>query len=254
MTAAGIIAAAEGVAPGVARKPLLRRLRTWAPWGLGVFTFVLILIDLDIAPATVFRGLGRLGDFFVRMLPPSSGGDFWRIADALVETFAMAFAGTALAVLAAIPLGLIGAKTLISFGPAHFLIRRVYDIFRGVPALVWALVLISAFGLGPMGGVVALALADTPVLAKLYAEAIENADRKPMEAVRASGGGRLDAIRFGLAPQVVPVGASQALYYLESNFRNAAVLGIVGAGGIGSGWPRRASIARSRVWPTDRSR
>ena len=143
------------------------------------------------------------------------------------------FAGTFLGVVIAIPLGIIGAKNIVSFWPLHFLIRRVFDFFRGIPALVWALILVSAFGLGPFAGVIALALADIPVLSKLYAEAIENVDRKPIEGLRAAGCGRFDVIRYGTMPQVTPIILSQALYYLESNFRNAAILGVVGAGGIG---------------------
>ena len=145
----------------------------------------------------------------------------------------MAVAGTALAIVAALPLGLLGAKTVVSNGLLHFLFRRCLDIFRGVPALVWALIFISAFGLGPFAGVVALAFADIPNLAKLFAETLENCDRGPVEGARASGVSKILEIRFGLVPQVAPVLASQCLYYLESNFRHAAVLGIVGAGGIG---------------------
>ncbi|MEL6488193.1 MAG: ABC transporter permease subunit, partial [Pseudomonadota bacterium] len=84
--------------------------------------------------------------------------------------FAMAFSGTSISVLLSIPLGLVGAKTIVSFGPLHFAIRRFFDFFRGVPALVWALVFVSAFGLGPFAGVIALVLADIPVMSKLYAE------------------------------------------------------------------------------------
>jgi ABC-type methionine transport system permease subunit len=132
-----------------------------------------------------------------------------------------------------LPLGVIGAKTVVSQPVLHFVFRRSLDWFRGVPSLVWALILVSAFGLGPFGGVIALALADIPSLAKLFSEAIENADEKPLDGVRAAGVSPLMALRYGLAPQVVPVMASQVLFFLESNFRNAAVLGIVGAGGIG---------------------
>ncbi len=107
------------------------------------------------------------------------------------------------------------------------------DLFRGVPALVWALILVSAFGLGPFPGVCALALADTPHLAKLFAESIEGVDRRPIDGVRSTGASPLSVIRLALLPQVAPMMASQCLYYLESNFRHAAVLGIVGAGGIG---------------------
>lgn len=228
-----LISEAELLAPGLINRTLLDRARSVAPFILGVAAFIWICIDVDLSPATLLSGFSKLGDFLGNMFPPSSGGALPRILRAIVETFGMAFAGTFLAVVFAMPLGIIGAKNIVAFGPLHFLIRRVFDFFRGIPALIWALILVTAFGLGPFAGVIALALADLPVLSKLYAEAIENVDRKPIEGLRAAGCGRLDVIRYGIAPQVLPLMLSQALYYLESNFRNAAVLGVVGAGGIG---------------------
>ncbi|WP_273242518.1 phosphonate ABC transporter, permease protein PhnE [Hyphomonas atlantica corrig.] len=228
-----LIAEAEALSPGLVRRTFADRIKSVAPFFLGLTAFIWICIDIDLSPATFLSGFSKLGDFLGNMFPPSSGGQLPRILNAILETFGMAFAGTFLGVVIAIPLGIIGAKNIISFGPLHFLIRRVFDFFRGIPALVWALVLVSAFGLGPFAGVVALALADIPVLSKLYAEAIENVDRKPIEGLRAAGCGRFDVIRYGIMPQVTPIILSQALYYLESNFRNAAILGVVGAGGIG---------------------
>jgi phosphonate transport system permease protein len=189
--------------------------------------------DVGFSPARLITGTGRLARLLATMIPPSSGGQLLHILQALGETLAMAFVGTVLAALAALPLGILGAKTVVSQPAVHFAFRRVLDLSRGVPALVWALILVSAFGLGPFAGVCALALADIPHLAKLFAEAIENADSKPIDGVRSTGAGPLDVIRFGLLPQVAPVMASQCLFYLESNFRHAAILGIVGAGGIG---------------------
>lgn len=195
--------------------------------------FIAMCVDLKLAPDALFNGLDKLSTFGRAAWPPSDGGDLARIVKALAETFAMAFAGTVLAALAAVPLGVLGAKTVVSQPLLHFGFRRVLDWFRGVPSLVWALILVSAFGLGPFGGVIALALADVPSLAKLFSEAIENCDDKPMDGVRSAGVPPLMVLRYGLAPQVIPVMASQCLFFLESNFRNAAVLGIVGAGGIG---------------------
>lgn len=189
--------------------------------------------DVGFSPARLITGTGALGRLLAAMVPPSSGGQLLHILHALGETLAMAFVGTLIGALAALPLGILGAKTVVSQPAVHFAFRRALDLFRGVPALVWALILVSAFGLGPFAGVCALALADIPHLAKLFAEAIENADSKPVDGVRSTGAPPLDVIRFGLLPQVAPVMASQCLYYLESNFRHAAVLGIVGAGGIG---------------------
>ena len=200
---------------------------------LGLAVLAKMAADVGFSPMRLITGTGRLGRLLGAMVPPSDGGQFVHILQSLGETLAMAFVGTVLAALAALPLGVLGAKTVVPQPLLHFGFRRVLDLFRGVPALVWALILVSAFGLGPFAGVCALALADIPHLAKLFAEAIENADSKPADGVRSTGASPLGVIRFGLLPQVAPVLASQCLYYLESNFRHAAVLGIVGAGGIG---------------------
>ena len=188
-------------------------------------------IDLDLRGAAFVAGLSKLARLASTMVPPSDGGDLARIVRALAETFAMAFAGTVIAAVVALIPGIVGAKTVVAQPALHFGFRRMLDMFRGVPALVWALIFVAAFGLGPFGGVLALALADIPSLAKLYAEAIENCDDRPMEGLRASGARPLAVLRLGLLPQVAPIMASQTLFFLESNFRHAAVLGIVG--GIG---------------------
>jgi phosphonate transport system permease protein len=200
---------------------------------LGLAAVAAIIMDLGLSPKGMAAGFEKLGRFLLAMVPPSDGGDLPRIVTALMETLAMALAGTCIAVLAAIPLGVIGAKNVVRNPLFHFLYRRGLDIFRGVPALVWALIFVAAFGLGPFGGVLALAAADIPSLSKLFAEALENGDPGPVEGARAAGASPLLELRFGLAPQMAPIMASQCLYFLESNFRHAAVLGIVGAGGIG---------------------
>jgi phosphonate transport system permease protein len=224
---------ALAAAPHLLRPSWLGRLGHVAVLTLVVAILIAMIVDLQLAPGAIFAGVHKLGLFAHTAFPPSDGGQLARILRAMVETFAMAFAGTVLAAVAAAPLGLIGAKTVVRQPVVHFVFRRALDWFRGVPSLVWALILVSAFGLGPFGGVIALALADVPRLAKLFSEAIENGDERPMEGVRAAGVSPLMALRYGLAPQVAPVIASQCLFFLESNFRNAAVLGIVGAGGIG---------------------
>lgn len=227
------IAEALRIAPRALRRPPLERLGRAAAFTLIAAGFVAMCISVDLTPAAFAKGFTKLMGFLASMFPPTANGGEMRILGALAATFAMAVAGTALAVLGALPLGLLGAKTVVRQPVIHFFIRRTFDVFRGIPALVWALMLIVAFGLGPFGGVIALALSDVPRLAKLYAEALENADTRPQEGILAAGGGWVEAIRFGLLPQVAPVMASQSLYVLESNFRNAAILGIVGAGGIG---------------------
>jgi phosphonate transport system permease protein len=224
---------AIAIAPNLVRIPLLQSIKHWGLWLLGATIFATLCLGVDITPSAFVKGFGNLVRFLGAMFPPSADGQEVRILQALAATFAMAVAGTFLGILAALPLGLLGAKTVVGQPILHFFIRRTFDVFRAIPALVWALILIVAFGLGPFGGVMALALSDVPRLAKLFAEAIENCDPRPQEGIRASGGQNSAALRFGLLPEVVPVMASQSLYVLESNFRNAAILGIVGAGGIG---------------------
>jgi len=228
-----LVEPAQEIVPPVAYSPWPGLIRGILAATAGVAVLVAMMIDLKMAPETLLSGTSKLGRFLSSMVPPSDGDDSPRVLRSLAETFAMAVSGTVLAIVAAVPLGLLGAKTVVRNGALHFIFRRCLDIFRGVPALVWALIFISAFGLGPFAGVVALACADIPNLAKLFAETLENCDRGPVEGTRASGVAKFLEIRFGLAPQVAPVMASQCLYYLESNFRHAAVLGIVGAGGIG---------------------
>ncbi len=227
------LAAARRIAPQALQPTLGQRLLRIMGLGLLAAGFVAMCINVDLTPAVFGKGFAKLLGFLSVMFPPTANGGELRILSALAATFAMAVAGTALAVVAAAPLGLIGARTVVRQPVIHFIIRRSFDVLRGIPALVWALMLIVAFGLGPFGGVIALALSDLPRLAKLYAEALENADAGPQEGIRSTGGGAVAAIRFGLIPQVLPVMSSQSLYVLESNFRNAAILGIVGAGGIG---------------------
>ncbi|MBI1338921.1 phosphonate ABC transporter, permease protein PhnE [bacterium] len=231
-SAADIARAAEAAPQGL-DPPLSRRMIVAVGWVLGLAIFVLLLRDLGLSFDQFGRGVEKLGRFFSAMWPPSDGGQLPRILRSLAETFAMAFLGTFLGAVAAVPLGLLGAKTIVGQAVIHFLLRRSFDVFRGIPALVWALILISALGLGPLAGILALALEDAPRMAKLFAETIENADERQKEGVRSTGASSLAVLRFGLAPQVAPVWASQMLYFLERNFRSAAVLGIVGAGGIG---------------------
>ena len=134
------------------------------------------------------------------------------------------------------------ARNVVPSGVFRFLTRRVFDVFRGLDQLIWALVFVRAMGLGPIAGILAIFVSDTGVLAKLYAEAIENADRGQVDGIRSTGAAGLMTLRLGVLPQVLPVMLSQALYQLESNSREATILGLVGAGGIGLRLSERIQI------------
>lgn len=206
-------------------------------WGIGLAAVALLValyaylgfFDL----AMIATGIGRLGDILGFMLPPAGFSEIGQLLYAVLQTLGMAFAGSVLANVLGVPLGFLAARNVVASRVLHFLVRRVLDVIRGVDVLIWALVFISVVGLGPFAGILAIVVSDTGALAKLYGEAIESLDRRPRDAVQASGGNRLQAIRFGLVPQVLPLILSNAIYFFESNTRNATVLGVVGAGGIG---------------------
>jgi phosphonate transport system permease protein len=218
--------AAFGATP---RTRLLRIIGAAAALGWLAFLFWWF----DITPTRLWNGLSGLGVIVTLMIPPSPGEQWVEILKGIAESIAMAFLGTLVAAIIAVPLGFLGAGNVVTNTLAHFSLRRVFDGFRGVDQLIWALAYVRAVGLGPLAGVLAIATADIAVLAKLYAEAIENAEKRQAEGIDAVGGSRLLRTRFGLLPQVLPVMVAQALYFLESNTRSAAILGVVGAGGIG---------------------
>jgi phosphonate transport system permease protein len=191
------------------------------------------LFALDISPVRVWNGLGQLGTILVLMVPPSPGTHFWLYLSALGQTLSIAFFGTVLAALLSLPLGFLAARNVVANRLVHVLTRRSLDTIRCIDTLIWALIWINVVGLGPFAGALAIASSDFGALAKLMSEAIETADQRPVEGVLGSGGGRLAAIRFGIVPQILPVYASQLLYFFESNTRSATIIGIVGAGGIG---------------------
>ena len=200
---------------------------------LGLFVYGLSTLETTLW--RVLAGFGNLGSFVVLMLPRDPGS--WTRAiifvKALFETIAIAFLGTVLAAFLALPFGFLAARNVVANRIIHFLARRSLDTVRGVDALIWALIWINVVGLGPFAGMLAIMTSDFGAFGKLYSEAIEAADRKAVEGVSSVGGGKAHQIRFGLLPQVLPVIASQVLYFIESNTRSSTIIGIVGAGGIG---------------------
>jgi phosphonate transport system permease protein len=205
--------------------------------GLGIVLFFAWFIGalwyFDFSPTRLWNGLNGLGTILVLMIPPSPGELWVEILKGIAESVAMAFLGTFMAAIVAVPLGFMGARNVVTATLLRFSLRRVFDGMRGVDQLIWALAFVRAVGLGPLAGVLAIFVSDIAVLSKLYAEAIENAEKRQAEGVTAAGGSRLLGIRFGLLPQVAPVMLAQALYFFESNTRSASILGVVGAGGIG---------------------
>ena len=184
----------------------------------------------------ILTGIERFATVASFMFPPvlwTTWEEWMPILEGLGETLAIAFLGTILGLVLAFPLSFLGAKNITRFFPLRMAARRSYDIIRAFETLILALIFIRAFGLGPLAGILAIAVSEIGTFAKLFSEALENTSKKPVEGVVASGGSRLQSILFGIMPQVSPVHISVILYNFESNVRSGTILGIVGAGGIG---------------------
>jgi phosphonate transport system permease protein len=227
------IAATRARYPLAFEAPLLVRLRIRATW-LAFFVLTAYCFwTFNLSPVRLWQGSGTLVDIASRMFPPTVGDAFNDYLWALFQTIAMAFLGTIIAAVLAVPLGLMCARNIMPVRIAQFLFRRTSDTLRGIDQVIWALIFVRAVGLGPLAGILAIIISDTGTLAKLFSEAIENADKKQAEGIRACGGNPVQTIRHGIIPQVLPVMLSNVLYIFESNTRSATILGIVGAGGIG---------------------
>lgn len=230
------IAAVRARVPRAFRAPLPVRLRQIALRAGMIGLFLWCLYDFNITPARIWIGLERLGTVLSFMFPPhiwTSWEAFSEILKGLGETLAIAFLGTLIGAVFAFPLSFLGARNINRLTFWRLGARRGYDVIRAFETLILALIFIRAFGLGPLPGILAIAVSEIGTFAKLFSEAIENTSEKPVEGVRASGGSRLQQIRFGIMPQVSPVMLSILLYNFESNVRSGTILGIVGAGGIG---------------------
>ena len=221
-----------GAVPPPPSRPLGDRLIDLVVWG-GLAVLLIVSfgpVELKKLPL-LFSNSQNMQEFGRSFLHP----DFtnWKIyISAMWLTIQIALWGTLLAILLAVPLGLAAARNV---APPWIQqpVRRVLDLLRAVPDLVVGTIFIVAVGLGPFAGVLAIAVNTGGVLGKLFSEAVETIDPRPVEGVRATGAAPLQEVVWGVIPQVAPLWTSYALYRFESNSRSATVLGLIGAGGIG---------------------
>ena len=203
----------------------------YASWAAALALLAWAWKGAEIRPLDLVRDAGNIGIYLSDFFPPDFGD--WRIyVREMVVTIHIALWGTLLAVLAAVPLGL-AASANIAPAWIHQPVRRIMDACRAINEMVFAMLFIVAVGLGPFAGVLALMVHTTGTLAKLFSEAVEAIDPRPVEGIRATGAHPLVEIVYGVIPQVLPLWLSFTLYRFESNVRSAAVVGMVGAGGIG---------------------
>ncbi|EGO64218.1 phosphonate ABC transporter, permease protein PhnE [Acetonema longum] len=189
--------------------------------------------DLAISPAKFVKGIPSLLHFLARMFPP----DLAIVPDllgAMLTTVEVALWGTLLAVAVSLLLSLGAAKNLFGGNMIVYTVSRtLLSILRSLPDMIWALIFVAAVGLGAFPGVLALTVYSCGELGKLYAEAMENIDPGPKEALESTGASLFRTIRWAIVPQILPEIITYSLYRLESNVRHAFVLGMVGAGGLG---------------------
>ena len=213
----------------------LQRIRSAAPFVICGLLLIFALWRQGVGMSMIVDGVANLGFIVGLMMPPNP--ETWHRVGyylfQLEQTLGIAFLGTLVAAALALPFGFLAAKNVVPNFIVHLLSRRLFDTMRGVDTLVWALIWINVVGLGPFAGTLAIICSDFGALGKLFSEAIETADRKPVEGVISAGGNELMAVRYGILPQILPVILSQVLYFFESNTRAATIIGIVGAGGIG---------------------
>ncbi len=211
------------------------RTRRSLAWYLGWAGVVLLLVasweGADMRPMDLLRDSANMAAYAREFFPPNF--THWQIyVREMVVTLQIAVWGTALAVLTAVPLGLLASSNIAPWW-IYQPVRRVLDAFRAINEMVFAMLFVVAVGLGPFAGVLALWVHTAGTLGKLFSEAVEAIDPQPVEGIRSTGASAMHEILYGVIPQVMPLWISYTLYRFEANVRSASVVGMVGAGGIG---------------------
>lgn len=213
-------------------------------WALFALCFGVSLYVTRVDIAALVEGLPRTTDFLVKMIPPigwsTFGADvgewYWGIGkwlNSLLNTLLMAYLATVLGTTIGGALSFLAARNLVKSYAVYWITRRVLEIARTVPDIVWALLFVLAFGIGPLAGVLAITVHTIGAQGKLFAEVNENVSMLPIDGIRASGGNWLHEMRYGVLPQALPNYMSYSFWRIELNVRSATIVGFVGAGGIG---------------------
>jgi phosphonate transport system permease protein len=200
-------------------------------WGAILLLLAASWKGADMRPLELIRDSGNMSSYAADFFPPNFGQ--WRMyVNEMMVTLQIALWGTALALVTAVPLGLMASANIVPWW-VYQPIRRLLDSFRAINEMVFAMLFVVAVGLGPFAGVLALWVHTSGTLAKLFSEAVEAIDPQPVEGIRSTGASALHEIVYGVIPQVIPLWTSYTLYRFEANVRSATVVGMVGAGGIG---------------------
>ena len=198
-----------------------------------VAAIVLSAQSVEISPEFLADAPEQMADLFARMWPVDWSHYEGTVHSALMETIHIASLGTLLALIMALPVGVLAAHNLVPFTPVNLLAKLILVSSRSVNSLVWALLFVGIFGPGALAGTLAIAFRSIGFVGKLFGEALEEAQPGPVEALAAAGAPWMSRMTFGYWPQVRPAFWSIALFRWDINVRESAVLGLVGAGGIG---------------------
>ncbi len=265
---AGLADSADFTPSQISPEGRLELLRVWPRISLRRVLLVLVVSLLllwgleatDARPSELIEGLPNIRNFIVRMFPPAFElvdetlqtpaiglgfatiprlgfanvtFPFPEILYAVVQTIQIAIVGTVFAIILSIPFALLAARNIAPHPLVYQTTRMLLNANRAVPDIIFALIFVAAVGLGPFGGVMALAIGSIGFMAKVFAEAIEAIDPEQVKAIRATGANRWQVISYAVLPQAMPLVLSYALLLFESNVRSATILGLVGAGGVG---------------------
>ena len=245
-TAVSILPSQQLAALNDAYRKAVARKRLRLALGALVFAAALLIaaVGAEVNLKTLFTYFGNFISYFDRILKLDDGARVWtnipewfwgwkKWLKLLGETLLISYVGTLMGIVLAFLLNFFAAENTSPAPWLRFAVRRLLEFARTVPGIVFALIFVIAFGLGPMAGVLAITIHSIGALGKQYAEMVENIDMKPVEGLRSTGAGWIASMRFAVLPQVVAGFASYTLLRFEINVRSASVMGFVGAGGIG---------------------
>lgn len=214
----------------------------FANFSAATFTMLVVLAALVIAsagdvapsPQRLLDGLPRMAGLVERMMPPNTDPQFLlRMGRRILETFQIALVGTAVGLVLSLPIAWLSARGVTPLGVFGYFFKAIVSLFRTVPDLVWALLFVSAVGLGAVAGTMTIIVDTVGFCGRFFAEAMEDADKAPQMALDAHGASRFSVLCSAIIPDAMPSMINTALFALEKAVRSSVVLGLVGAGGIG---------------------
>lgn len=215
------------------------RVRSFSPatFALLIAVAALFIASVDqVSPSLsqLVAGAPRMYGLLERMMPPSiEPGFLTRVMWRTVETLQIAFVGTVFGVVLSLPIAWLASRTLSPFGPFRYFFKMLISLFRTVPDMVWALIFVASIGLGPVAGTMTIMIDTIGFCGRFFAEAIEDSERQPQEALFTSGASRFSVLTGAVIPDIMPSMINTSQFALEKAVRSSVVLGLVGAGGIG---------------------